>query len=430
MPTIYVDGIITPEPGPGCISNPQFREQLLAVGNAPAIKVEINCEGGVCTEGMAMYSALRQYPGRKVGVVTGIAASMASVLLQACDERRVAKGALLMVHAARGGARNMTPSEMQAHADGMIKEQAALVDIYVARTGLPVDQVLSLMTGPDNYMTAEEAVALGFADAVEDFGARVSYPTAARLMRDSSPKLRAALRGMNLGTRAQTGTSKGNTMDPALLKKIMDVIASQDEGAALALLPEIITGVAAEEGGEPMPAEGDPAAATTEPPAVDPAAATLPTASAADAPATAMLLRITGAKTLADAEPILRSAITSARSVDADRNAVTMTRRRELIVELIEAGGETPATAWEGRPEDRKPAAHLVNMPIETMTARVTALRARNGASSGHTAPERGNVDVAAEVAKLLPHTLKAIRERGLTPEQFIAQRTKVAQRV
>ncbi len=36
-------------------------------------------------------------------------------------------------------------------------------------------------------MTAEEAVALGFADAVETFEARVQYPAVARLQRDAGP---------------------------------------------------------------------------------------------------------------------------------------------------------------------------------------------------------------------------------------------------
>lgn len=185
VPTVYVDGVIQPEPCPGVITAAQFREQLLAVGDAPVINVEINCDGGVCTEGMAMYSALRQFAGRKVGIVMGIAASMASVLLQGCDERRVAKGALVMIHEARGGARG-TPDDLRAQADVIAKEQAGLLDIYEARTGLPRAQILGLLES-DTYMTAEEAVSLGFADAVETFEARVSYPTAARLMRDTSP---------------------------------------------------------------------------------------------------------------------------------------------------------------------------------------------------------------------------------------------------
>ncbi len=90
-----------------------------------------------------------------------------------------------MVHEAYGGVRG-TPDDMRAQADVLEKEQAGLVDIYVARTGLPAAKILELLTA-DTYMTAEEAVALGFADAVETFAARVTYPTAARLQRDTSP---------------------------------------------------------------------------------------------------------------------------------------------------------------------------------------------------------------------------------------------------
>ncbi len=427
MPTVYIDGCIAPEPGPGVLTAVGFREQLLAVAGAPVINVEINCDGGVCTEGMAMYSALRQFPGRKVGIVMGIAASMASVLLQGCDDRRVAKGALVMIHEARGGVRNATPGDMRAQADVIEKEQAGLVDIYAARTGLAPAQILEMLSGDDVYMTAEEAVSLGFADAVETFSARVPYPTAARLMRDGSPKLRAAVHGMNLGTRAQTVTSKGNTMDPALLKKIMDVIASQDRDAALALLPEIITGVAAEEGSEEAPpAEGTPPTAASEPAATPPADPTKPV-NEADAPATAMLLRITGARNLAEAEPILSSAIRSARTADADRTAVTMTARRELIAELIGLGAETPVTAWEGNAADLKPKARLLTESLEDMRSRIVSLKARNGGAGpggGHTPPPAGSGDgrtfnTSHGAVTLTASELQNCEELGAKPEDY-----------
>lgn len=182
-PTVYVEGIIG-DPHEGT-TNGSFREQLLAVQGAPCINVEINSDGGVITEGQAMYAALRQFPGRTVGLVTGIAASMASVLLQGCTERRVAKGAFVMIHLAQGGARG-TPEDLRSQADAIEKMQSELLDIYETRTGMQRDAIVAMLKR-ETYMTAEEAVQLGFADMVETFEARVTYPAVARLQRDASP---------------------------------------------------------------------------------------------------------------------------------------------------------------------------------------------------------------------------------------------------
>ncbi len=175
-------------------------------------------------------------------------------------------------------------------------------------------------------------------------------------------------------------------MNPEKLKAAIEAIKNGDGDAALALLEDMLTGA-----GEPAaPADGEPVDAAGEPPEPAPVDPNAPAASAADAPATAMLLRITGARTLAEAEPILRTAITSARTNETQRQSLDLVARRELIVSLIELGAETPATAWDGKTEDRKPKARLLSEPLEEMRARVTSLKARNGGGTrveGHTPP-------------------------------------------
>lgn len=180
------------------------------------------------------------------------------------------------------------------------------------------------------------------------------------------------------------------TIPPDKAKAILDALDAGDTEAAKALFLEAaLTGEG--EPAEPAdPAEGTPPTAAGEPAETSPADPLAPAASAADAPATAMLLRVTGARSLADAEPILRSAITAARTADADRTAVTMTARRGLIAELIQLGAETPATAWDGNAADLKPVARLTTESLESMRTRVASLKARGGTSSGHTPPPTG----------------------------------------
>ena len=192
-PTVYLEGIVGT-----AITAAGVRAQLAKVAGAAVVRVEINSDGGSITAGMAVYSALRQFPGRKVGVVMGMAASMATVLLQACDDRRIARGAFMMVHGASGDVRG-TPGQLRDAADAIDKMQSSIVEIYAARTKLSRAKLESLMTGADTYLTAEEAVKLGFADAVENFDAKVPYDAVAQLQRDPSPGARRVLLALGRG---------------------------------------------------------------------------------------------------------------------------------------------------------------------------------------------------------------------------------------
>lgn len=176
-------------------------------------------------------------------------------------------------------------------------------------------------------------------------------------------------------------------MDPAILKAAIEALKNGDGDAALALLEKLLTGEAAEPA---EPAEGDPASATGEPaetPPAEPAAASTeePPANAVDAAVSARLMRITGTATPAEADAALTAHFASARTS-------ALAERRDVVAQLVEAGGETPATAWEGKPEDRKPVARLMSEPLESMRARVAALKASRGGTPvrGHNPPPSG----------------------------------------
>lgn len=62
------------------------------------IDIYINSGGGDVFAGLAIYNQLRRYNGHKVGYVDGMAASIASVIMFACDELHFASGAQAMIH--------------------------------------------------------------------------------------------------------------------------------------------------------------------------------------------------------------------------------------------------------------------------------------------------------------------------------------------
>ena len=210
-------------------------------------------------------------------------------------------------------------------------------------------------------------------------------------------------------------------MTPELLKKILDAIASGDEKAQAALLPEI---VAAQAGGAPAdPPNADPMAASAGTPPADP---TKPD----DKPvAASALAKAMGCATDAEAAAEIVKLRKQVNEHADGTAAVELETRRELVGDLVKLGFEFPATAWAGDPKDRKPVKRLLDEPIGELRARVLLCKATP--RTAIEAPETGpGSDVQAEIAKLSKEKLDAIKAKGMTPEQFIAARGTVLRKV
>lgn len=174
------------------ITAASVREQLALMPDAKTITVRVNSVGGEVSDGIAIYTALRQHSARKVAVVEGIAASIASVILCACDEVIVSKGSFVMIHQCSGGVAG-TAQDMQDSADYLRKINAEMVDIYAAKTGKPTVEIMALLDKGDHYMTADEAVSFGIATSVAQASARYDLKAVAKLDSTKIPEPLKAL---------------------------------------------------------------------------------------------------------------------------------------------------------------------------------------------------------------------------------------------
>ena len=68
----------------------------------PSINLYINSPGGSVDDGITIYNALQRHPATVHATVDGLAASIASVILQAADTRTMGVGATVMVHEPHG----------------------------------------------------------------------------------------------------------------------------------------------------------------------------------------------------------------------------------------------------------------------------------------------------------------------------------------
>jgi ATP-dependent Clp protease protease subunit len=135
---------------------------LRSIGARP-VTVNVNSPGGDMFEGLAIYNILREHPAEVTVRVMGLAASAASIIAMAGDRVEMGLGSMLMIHNSWGmvvGNQN----DMRDAAETFAEFDAAMADIYSARTGLDAAEV-SAMMGAETWLRAERAIDLGFAEA-------------------------------------------------------------------------------------------------------------------------------------------------------------------------------------------------------------------------------------------------------------------------
>src|SRR5579863_4896499 len=130
------------------------------------ISIYVNSPGGVVTSGLSIYDTMQFIRPRVTTMCIGQAASMASLLLTAgaTGGRYALPNARIMLHQPSGGFQGQA-SDIQRHAEDILKIKRRLNDIYVAHTGQSYDMVEKTLDR-DHFMSADEAKAFGLIDEV------------------------------------------------------------------------------------------------------------------------------------------------------------------------------------------------------------------------------------------------------------------------
>lgn len=130
------------------------------------IEVNIMSPGGSVVEGLAIYDTMRSLNKKIITRAMGQAASIASIIFMAGDEREVADNAEIMVHNAWTGIAG-NKNELSEVIDRLDTIDQKLVNIYASRTNLNEDQVKDLLD-KETFMSADEALEMGFATSKAD----------------------------------------------------------------------------------------------------------------------------------------------------------------------------------------------------------------------------------------------------------------------
>lgn len=132
------------------------------------IDVRINSVGGEVSTGIAIFNALRASTAEVTIYIDCLAASTASFIASCGRPVKMSRYARIMIHRPTGFVGG-NADELKSYIDQLQGIENIICDIYAQRTGLSVDEVRSqYMDGADHWLTADEAVALGFADEIFD----------------------------------------------------------------------------------------------------------------------------------------------------------------------------------------------------------------------------------------------------------------------
>jgi ATP-dependent Clp protease, protease subunit len=132
------------------------------------ISMYINSPGGVVTSGLAIYDTMQYIRPAVSTLCVGQAASMGSLLLTAGekDMRFSLPNARIMLHQPSGGFQGQA-SDIERHAEDIIRLKRRLNEIYVTHTGRDIETIERTLDR-DYFMSAEQAKEFGIVDQVID----------------------------------------------------------------------------------------------------------------------------------------------------------------------------------------------------------------------------------------------------------------------
>lgn len=159
--TLYLEGAISDETWWGDEVTPQIFKQDLYAGTGD-VTVSINSPGGDVFAAAAIYTMLKEYPGKITVKISALAASAASVVAMAGDTILMSPVSMMMIHNPSTVA--IGDSDEMLRAKNMLDEvKESIINAYVTKTNLSRSKISEMMDN-ESWMDVNKAIKLGFAD--------------------------------------------------------------------------------------------------------------------------------------------------------------------------------------------------------------------------------------------------------------------------
>lgn len=131
---------------------------LNEIGSNKDIDIYVNSGGGSVDGGLAIYNILKRHKGYKTAYVDGIAASIATVILFACDEIRMPKNAQMMIHNPWSVVFAGNAEDFRSEAKALDISQKSILQIYMdhVKEGVTEAELIEMMSR-ETWFTGEQA---------------------------------------------------------------------------------------------------------------------------------------------------------------------------------------------------------------------------------------------------------------------------------
>lgn len=141
-----------------------LHKELDKLGEFDPIDIEINSPGGYVVAGSEIYTALIGHKGDVNIKITGLAASMASVIAMAGTNVKISPTARIMIHNASATASG-DYRDFDKFSKQLQQTNEVISNAYLLKSNLERDQVLEMMN-EETWLTPDEALKHGFVDEV------------------------------------------------------------------------------------------------------------------------------------------------------------------------------------------------------------------------------------------------------------------------
>ena len=128
------------------------------------INVYINSYGGEVAEGLAIYNALKRHKAKIKTFCDGFAASIASVIFMAGDERIMSNASLLFIHNAWTIAEG-NANDFRKQAEDLDKITQASINAYMNHVNITKEKLKEMLDN-ETWISPQDALEMGFATAI------------------------------------------------------------------------------------------------------------------------------------------------------------------------------------------------------------------------------------------------------------------------
>ncbi len=142
------------------------------------VTIHLDSEGGSVVDGISIYNQIRNYPGKVTVHIDSLAASIATVISSAADHVIINSTGRMMVHSAWTVAMG-NAKDFRGMVNILEQMDRDIASVYAARSEKSEDEWLEIMAA-ETWYTAEDALAAGLVDEVNEIKPTKKAPAAAK----------------------------------------------------------------------------------------------------------------------------------------------------------------------------------------------------------------------------------------------------------